>query len=299
MAGISRFTTSLKSIVKQFTDSNKNLFTYSEIEGIFEDGRQSWRLPQSMTTDKFLMQLIEKTDFREIELNFSSVESRRLFMYGNATPEEIASASFNKAYLSHFTASSMNGLTEQIPKTIYVTVEQSAKHEIVPEIARRGLIQENIDKAFKKPQRTSEAIADWEGVKIVLLRGKSTGNLGVKSIGSARNLRVTDIERTLIDMTVRPSYSGGIFEVLKAYQNAGENSKVSVNKLLSYLKRMDFIYPYHQAIGFYMEKSGAFKEQQLEKFRELTGEYKFYLAYDMQEMEFSEDWNIYYPKGLR
>ncbi|MCS3273392.1 hypothetical protein NXV08_00165 (plasmid) [Bacteroides fragilis] len=26
-------------------------------------------------------------------------------------------------------------------------------------------------------------------------------------------------------------------------------------KLLSYYQKMDFIYPYHQAIGFYMEKA--------------------------------------------
>ena len=62
-------------------------------------------------------------------------------------------------------------------------------------------------------------------------------------------LRFTNLERTLIDATVRPVYAGGVFEVRKAYELAKE--KVSVNRLAALLQKLDYTYPYHQAIGFY------------------------------------------------
>ena len=64
-------------------------------------------------------------------------------------------------------------------------------------------------------------------------------------------LRFTNLERTLIDAAVRPVYAGGVFEVRKAYQLAKE--KVSVNRLAALLQKLNYIYPYHQAIGFYLE----------------------------------------------
>ena len=40
-------------------------------------------------------------------------------------------------------------------------------------------------------------------------------------------VRVTDLERTLIDIAVRPEYAGGVYEVLNVYRLA--KGKVSAN----------------------------------------------------------------------
>lgn len=296
MANISRFAIAQKNILKYFTDTQRNVFTNAEVAGIFDSKRGQWGLPATMNTDKFVNQLI-KAGFQEVQLDFPNTPARKLYTIGDVSAAEIASQAFPKAYLSHYTAVSFLGLTEQIPKTIYVTVEQSKKNIDTAE-ARSSLTQERIDSAFNKPQRFSEASAIWNDTKIILLKGKYTGNLGVRSVGEGRHLRLTDLERTLIDITVRPSYSGGLFEVLKSFRLAGESGKVSLNKLLSYLIRLDFIYPYHQAIGFLMERSGAYKEQQLAKLRALPRPFKFYIAYDIKDKEFSKEWNIYYPKSM-
>ncbi len=70
-----------------------------------------------------------------------------------------------------------------------------------------------------------------------MLNGMHTGNLGVIKMSGpdGEKLKITDVERTLIDITVRPEYAGGIHEVLKAYRLAKD--KVSVNKLVAILEK--------------------------------------------------------------
>ncbi len=103
---------------------------------------------------------------------------------------------------------------------------------------------------------------------------------------------MTSLERTLIDIAVRPAYSGGVGEVEKAYERAKET--VSVNKLNAMLKKLKFIYPYHQAIGFYMEKAG-YRDAQLNLMKAHPFEFDFYLNYVMQEREYAPTWRLYYP----
>ena len=96
-------------------------------------------------------------------------------------------------------------------------------------------------------------------------------------------IRVTDIERTLIDVTVRPIYAGGVFEVLK---------------LAATLKKLDYIYPYHQAVGFYLERAGVYRESSISLLKKFGFKYDFYLMHQIKEKEYSKKWRLYFPKGL-
>ena len=107
---------------------------------------------------------------------------------------------------------------------------------------------------------------------------------------------VTDIERTLIDITVRPIYSGGVYEVLTAFRNAAK--RVSINKLVARLKMLDYIYPYQQAIGFYLEKASNYREAQIELMMGFDFTCDFYLDHEMGEVEYSKKWKLYYPKNF-
>jgi hypothetical protein len=132
---------------------------------------------------------------------------------------------------------------------------------------------------------------------VFLLNGKNTNSLGVASIQSdtGGTIRVTNIERTLIDMAVRPFYSGGPVEVMNAFRNA--MPRVSVPELKKMLIELDYVYPFHQAIGFYLQSAG-YSEEEIDQFRQIEVRFDFYLAHAMNGIEYSSEWRLYYPQEL-
>ena len=55
--------------------------------------------------------------------------------------------------------------------------------------------------------------------------------------------------------------------------------RISINKLSAMLKKLNFTYPYHQAIGFYLEKAGVYSESQIKIIEKFQRKYDFYLTH--------------------
>lgn len=194
----------------------------------------------------------------------------------------------NRAYFSFYSALSLNGLTLQIPKNVYVTVERLTKTSNSSE-----LTQENIDVAFNQKPRITTNIQRFGYYTVFYIYSQNQGDLGVVSFRDT--LKKTDIERTLIDCTVRPFYCGGVTQVLEAYNNAKEI--LDVQKLYTYLQKMNFTYPYGQLIGFYLQHSG-YSAVDYSIFEKTLTDFKFYTSYNIFKKEFDPKWQIYYPQGL-
>jgi hypothetical protein len=197
------------------------------------------------------------------------------------------------SYFTHQTALNLHGLIAQKPKTIYVKTEQSPKYRNDNELE-----QQNIDNAFRVEQRNSKSAVKYKGWEIRLLNGIYTGQLGVtrSQNPTGGELRYTNLERTLIDATVRPAYSGGVAAVLDAYKHA--RTTLSISRLMEYLGALDFKYPYHQAVGFYLEHTRKFRPEELLPLRKLGLNFDFYLAHGMNDTKFDEEWRIHYPSNL-
>jgi hypothetical protein len=293
MAGQSRLQIAKADIVKAFEDADKHVFWPSDISQMLERNRAFWRLAQNTTTSKFLDFLLNKTElhleFLE-PLNHPNAPGISRYVWKEASGYEIALSMKREAYLCQGTAMFLHGLTEQIPSRIYVNSEQS------PKPSSGHLTQEGINRAFAGKQRESQFVFRFNHSEALLLWGKNTNHLEVIEMEhSGAKLRVTGLERTLIDIVVRPSYAGGVFQVLDAYR--GAKDRISVGTLVATLKKLNYVYPYHQAIGFYMEKAGYAKSQ-YNRLKSIGVDYDFYLAYGLKDKEYDSNWRIFFPKSL-
>ena len=205
------------------------------------------------------------------------------------TPFHFALSLRGETYLSHASAVYLLGLTQQQPKTIYVNKEQSKKPQ--PE---GSLSQESINRAFSRPQRRSNYIYKIDGFQIVLLSGKATGRAGVVD-EQETGLPITCLERTLIDIAVRPRYAGGVFQVSQAFKEAVK--EIDISKLVSLLNTLNHRYPYHQALGFYLEHAGA-DDYILNRLKGFGVHFDFYLDYSMANPAFDKSWRVFYPLGV-
>jgi predicted transcriptional regulator of viral defense system len=222
-----------------------------ELEQILGQQRKFWRLADSMTTAMFIKFLLDETAMHEYRLEFPSRTEIR-YTWGNVTSFEVALSLKQSCYFTHFTSVFLHGLTDQIPKTIYVNWEQPPKRFV-----DRELEQSRIDSAFKRKPRVSHNIAPLGDYRVCLLNGMHTSRLGVyDEVGpSGEAVVLTNLERTLIDITVRPFYSGGVFEVAKAFRAA--KGEASINKIQAYLNQLNYVYPYHQ-VCISLPSSGRF-----------------------------------------
>ncbi|MHC4258880.1 MAG: type IV toxin-antitoxin system AbiEi family antitoxin domain-containing protein [Planctomycetota bacterium] len=288
----SRISIAKPDIVQLFEEYPKKVLRLPELQQIFHDNRRFWRLAHTMTRSEFVAYLLKNTKLKKHSFNFPSRGIVR-YTWGPVAFYELLLSLKPNSYLTHYSAMYFHELTDQVPKTVYVNFEQKPH-------ARPGapLTQESIDRAFKAPTRMSKTIARYKDRTITLLNGMFTGSLGVTNLSGpdGETVRITDPERTLIDITVRPEYSGGVFQVLKAYQLA--KPKVSINRLAANLKRMDYVYPYYQAIGFYLERAGVYTATQIDLLRKFDFRYDFYLLHAMTDYTYSERWRLYYPKSL-
>lgn len=278
-------------MIKCLKSQSKSIFSFSDLADILKENREAWTLPNKTSLNEFIKFLVERKALDEINIELPTASSTK-YGFGEVSIYDIALSINKNSYLSHYTAVFLHGFTENIPKTIYTNMEQYKK--ISP--SKADLVQENIDRAFARPMRETNQIARVNNYNVYLLNGKNLDRVGVEEIAlNGAKYPVSGIERTLIDIAVRPNYSGGVEEVLSAYVAA--KGKFSVNRLVSMLKKMDYIYPYHQAIGFYMERAG-YNEKMLKLLEKIEIKHNFYLTYQIKDKDFSERWKLFFPKGL-
>jgi len=283
---------SLRYIEKFLTSFPAKSFSEHQFRKLFDTQKDEWHIPSHKQANDVINYLTKKG---KLQLNYFSDDdhqNKKIYAWKTENEFTIISAVKSDSYYVYYTSMFLHELTLQIPKTIYLNYEHTPQIELNNSA---NISQESIDKAFSGTQRKSLKMLSFQDKKIVITNGKYTNRLGVVYRKNENEyFAYTDIERTLIDISVRPVYSGGVFEVLEAYKNA--KSKVDVNKLAVYLKELNYIYPYNQVIGFYLEKAG-YGDEGVDLFRNKI-EFNFYLTYGIRNKEFSEEWRLFYPKGF-
>ncbi len=283
----------LTKIISDFETQGSSVYRPQKLRKLFESRRAEWGLAGSVTFKRFIGFLEEKEKIRIQKLESDDYKPRTIYLWGSPSLYQIALSLGKQAYLSHGTAVHLHGLTDLLPKIIYVNDEQSPKGRGLGS----SLSQDRLDMAFSRKPRKSKYIFKWERNRATLISGKHTNQLEVTSIAGPLGelVPVTKLERTLIDIVVRPAYAGGVPQVFDAYQ--GAVNRISVDVLIATLKKLEYVYPYHQAIGFLMERAG-FPEKHWQRLQKPGLDFDFYLQHGMEDPDYDDRWQLFYPKGL-
>lgn len=290
----SRIQIAKADIMSYFDSLSDRVLMAADIAAVLSKERKFWRLAQRTTANEFIGFLQSHGKLRKFDFPFPYRKEIR-YTWGEVPLLEVLMDVKKDCYFSHYTAVRMHGLTEQLPKTIYIN------HEQRPHASNSQLEQKSITAAFSGKPRVSSNSITVDDLQIILVNGMFTDQLGVINeqvqYGNMplANVRLTNLERTLIDITVRPVYAGGVSEVLKAYGAAKE--RLSVNRLSAMLQKLRYVYPYHQAIAFYLERAD-YKSSTIELLRKFPIDFDFYLTHAMGEMEYVKDWKLFIPKGF-
>ena len=135
-----------------------------------------------------------------------------------ANKYQIACALREDAYLSHYTALEYHGLSNQVFNEVYVSSERRFNH------------------------------FEFQGIKYKYVAPKI--NEGVVKAPNTENIRLTDIERTIIDSIYQMNKITGYEELSNAIEAAHH---LSEEKLLVYLKAYN-IQSLYQKSGYILEK---------------------------------------------
>lgn len=294
--------------IKELGIKHGNILNRTSLINMLKTLKEKYHVPERTSISllgHYLQNVLQL--FTEIEI-YSEKKgekvTRYISTYTEVSPYEIALSLLSNSFLSHYSALYVHDLTINNPKDIYINREQSKK-PVNKDNAK--LTQRKVDYAFSKDMRRTTDIYNfvYQGTHytVHVLNSKHTNKTGIireKPVGFSKTIQVTNVERTLLDATIRPRYSGGSLEVLEAYHTA--KPFISIQKIADYLKKFDYIYPYEKSILFYLQNSN-YSKNEIAIFKDIVDRspnksINFYLDYQLTQKREDKQIGIFYPSAI-
>jgi len=241
-------------------------------------------ISQSLNFNTFYNRLVENGLKQEIvTINENNIV--RYFFNNNLDIFKKSLALQKGSFLSMSTALNYQGLSTFSDNFIYISKEQPVKNI---ELGNDSLTQEKINSAFKKDYRRTKSFGKIEGKFVVLLSPKYSANYGVIKYN---DIMVSSINRALIEMIVNIQYFKSSSKIIETFRPIKD--KIMLEKVYSILEHFNFIYPYYQCIGFYLEKIG-FNKNELMNFTNKISVFDFYTEKNLDTYKYDKFWRMYY-----
>lgn len=242
-------------------EKEQRVFTIQDIANILEISLQHARKIASNMVKKNVAERIKPGLF--VRIPESVILDKRLYKEDAVL---IAAKAVDCAFLSHYTSLSILGLSERYTTQLYVTTPQHQRDIVYHEI--------NIRFITVIPNRF----------------------FGIKTIKySNQEIKISDQERTILDVINRPKYAGGWSETINCLQNL-ENIHWDI--LLKYIKRFDNK-ALARRIGYILDnlENILMPTKIKEDIKKFSGKNIYYFD-PTKKGVFEHEWNMVIPKKI-
>ena len=294
-----------REAVHAIAATHRHVFSKGELQKLLDTLKEAGAVPTRISLRRFMDVLESEVGLREHVISAAHVAGAsdppyrpfRRHLLGTASPEEVSLSLRPRSYLSHASALRAHGIPTAPELPVFANQEQRPKPT-----PNGDLTQAAINRAFQNGPRISQYVFEYQGTQLALLAGKNTGNYRVTEVRHPEHvapLLVADLPRTLVDIAVRPAYAGGPLHVLHAYRHVVDRigGERLVAELCETLDALRHVYPYHQALGYYLMRAEV-NAKHLIPLRNRGAAYDFYLCNRIADPVYIPSWSIYVPRDL-
>jgi hypothetical protein len=253
------------------------------------------------SVEKFIAALEDDGIIHEHTLE--ALNRRKILLYCSVPLSEIdvyelAASVLPDGYFCNLTAIYHHSLTNQIPNAVYW-----CHKTLVPKKNRatEKLSDTKIRSAFIKPHRHTSFVIKHNSQDILVTAGLRGFDHGVEKVQRQQSpcpvgSRVTCLEHTLINAVVNPHYNGGVASLCEYFRAAQQ--RVDIARMLDIYGKLDFVYPYAQSLGFFMEHCGMQSHAKVLR-NAFPPRQRFYVDHGAKTTwTYNERWMIFHPKGV-
>lgn len=175
--------------------------------------------PYSKVFDQILDELLEIGVINENK-NFPELSVFNILGKDDSESEEIICTIDPFSYVSHLSAMSYHGLTNRMPKMIFISSPASRKwSQFAQKLMKKDLGEDfNNYRSSKLPKLQRIRL---NKINKQVINSYSSMHYGAFRSIKGKNLRISTIGRTFLDMLRRPDLCGGIHHIIEIFNDFG------------------------------------------------------------------------------
>lgn len=266
-----------------YTLNEKRFFSINDIANILDELKEKNLVSNSLSQNDFYLKLLYDGLISHT-ITIRDVEKIRYTLNKEFNIYDFVYSLERNGFFSMFTSLNIQGFTNFRDNFIFISKERMQRVNF----SSKNITQEAIDKAFSNKPRKTKAYNTIYNYNIVMLESNNTQGVGIINYNG---YKVSSINRAFVEIISNIQYSKTPYDVIKEFRQLKD--KLDINEIFKIIEKFDFIYPYYQLAGYYLEKIGFLKEE-LSRFFNNKTNLIFYTMKNKTNYDLDEYWGIKY-----
>jgi hypothetical protein len=263
--------------------NEKRFFSINDIANILDELKEKNLVSNSLSQNDFYLKLLYDGLISHT-ITIRDVEKIRYTLNKEFNIYDFVYSLERNGFFSMFTSLNIQGFTNFRENFIFISKERMQRVNF----SSKNITQEAIDKAFSNKPRKTKAYNTIYNYNIVMLESNNTQGVGIINYNG---YKVSSINRAFVEIISNIQYSKTPYDVIWEFRQLKD--KLDINEIFKIIEKFDFIYPYYQLAGYYLEKIGFLKEE-LSRFFNNKTNLIFYTMKNKTNYDLDEYWGIKY-----